>query len=139
MLFFVRFVVGLGDMLPPGKLRGRFFQRFDYIGCKQEVVAWHLAELKRLDPLFAISQFALKVSAAYDRAEAVGIGPDGPRYPGFFDPKEEARIHSEVLQMYRGTGDERMRRLAEAVREYPQERVDAVAQACTSALKPQKK
>jgi|SRR3989344_5655173 len=56
IMFFARFVLWLGDLLPEGKLRGRLFQIVDYIGCRQKVIAWHRAELERLDPMFRLQQ-----------------------------------------------------------------------------------
>ena len=52
--------------------------------------------------------------------------------------EEEARVHSNILDRYKQTGAERMQRLDQAIRKYPQERVDAVTQACASALKQRK-
>ena len=109
-----------------------------YNYCEKKVVAWHLVELKKLDPLFALSQEALRISAAYDQAEAAGIGPDDPRYPDIFgfygiNSRGKARVHSDIFARLK------KKRLDEAIREYPQERVDTVMQACADALKPEKK
>jgi len=113
-MFFARCVVYLVGLLPQ---EGRFWREVrlmsGYYDCEEKVVEWHRVELERLDSRFRYQQECLRQ----------------------IDWKEEARVHADVLDRYRKTGPERMRRLEEAIREYPQERVDAVTQACVSALK----
>lgn len=147
-LFFAWCVVSL----LPDPARFRFFRgarilawrysRF-YENCKKTVAAWHLAELKRLSPLFDLTLQVLGYADAEIVAEANGIKPFDSNYPdmsrfGSINWKEEATVHADVLATYRKTGRERMKRLEEAVKlmdDYPQERVDAVTKACVSALK----
>lgn len=117
---------------------------FDYNECKRKVIAWHKAKLEDFDPLYRTQQAGLRLVAAREKAHSEGIGPLDPRYPDIedfmpIDWDEETRVHGDILAAYRKTGDLRMQRLAEAVEEYPQERVDAVTQACVSALKPEQR
>lgn len=151
-MFFTRCVVYLGGFLPKqSKFSAKLRLLFDYYSCKERVVAWHKVELEKLDAGFRIEQAGIRLVAAREKAIAEGIGPLDPRYPDlddflrregwegdvkFFDPfAGEDFDPKAVLKTYRATSGERMRRLDEAVRAYPQERVDAVTQACVSALK----
>ena len=145
MLFFARCVVYICGFLPKQPNQARFSAHvrlvLGYHDCVQKVAAWHRSELEKLDPLYRLLQERLALGAAYDKAESEGISPMDPRYPSSFgfseiDWEEEARVHSSILGNFKETGAERMRRLDEALREYPQERVDAVTRACVSALKP---
>jgi len=143
-MFFERFVLYVAGLLPKrSKLYRHFCLVFNRNACEEKVVTWHRAELERMDWRFRFQQNSLRLVAARDRALAEGIGPSDPRYPSIedfhrIDWEEENRVHSDILDRYKKTGAERMRRLDEAVREYPQERVDAVTQACVSALKKEK-
>ena len=86
-MFFERFALWLSDLLPKGKLRGHFFQIIDYIGCRQKVIAWHQAELERLDPMFRLQQNSLRLIAAREKARAEGVDPMDVNYPSIFDSK----------------------------------------------------
>ncbi|MFA6519775.1 MAG: hypothetical protein WCT41_03055 [Candidatus Paceibacterota bacterium] len=125
-------------------LHQSFRIRFHHRECERRIVAWYKAELERLDPDYALDTLGLRFAGAERVAEEAGISPDNPQYSilinSMMDPREEARVHSEILEQYRRTGGIRMRRLATAVdmddaKDYPQERVDAVTKACMSALK----
>lgn len=85
---------------------------FDYYGCKRKVIAWHKTKLEKLDPLYRMEQAGLRLMMAREEAHAAGIGPSDPRYPGIND---FVSIDWD--------------------KKYPQERVDAVTEACVSALK----
>ncbi|OYV63604.1 MAG: hypothetical protein B7X03_01135 [Parcubacteria group bacterium 21-58-10] len=141
-MFFARCVVWVVERLPKSKFRREAGLILNYADCRKKVIAWHRTELGRLNADFDLQQAALKLVAAMDKAHAEGVKPDDPKYPDiwdYIDWREEVRTNSYILNRFRKTGDERMQRLAEAIREYPQERVDAVMQACQDALKPEKK
>ncbi|MCR4276164.1 MAG: hypothetical protein NUV90_02145 [Candidatus Parcubacteria bacterium] len=144
MLLFARLVVWVGEFLPEdSKFTRHFCLVFSHNDCKQKVIEWHRTELEKLDLWYRLQQDSLRLVAAREEAIAKGIGPMDPRYPNIFDFsgiawKEEGRVHADILDRYKKTGAERMRRLDEAIRNYPQERVDAVTQACRDALKPEK-
>lgn len=168
-MFFARCVVYLGGLLPKkSKFSAQLRLLFDYYYCTGKVVAWHKAELERLDAGFRIEQAGIRLVAARGKAIAEGIGPLDPSYPDFDDflrhegwegdvrfsnpfageIAEFAQIEQglassaddgfdpkAVMETFRATSDQRMQRLDEAVRAYPQERVDAVTKACVDALK----
>ncbi len=120
MLFFSRCVVVL--VPAKGKISKYFRTLFGYWDCREEVVAWHRTELRRLDPEFRSLQIALRLSAAYDEAEQEGISPLSLEYPdtrNFWHA--EKRFYDDLLkenpETSRAKWDERMQRLADTVTE----------------------
>lgn len=122
MLFFARCVVYVLGLLPEQWRISRELQLvLGYDNCKKRVVAWHRAELEKLDSDFAFQQAGVRLTLARVKAAAAGISPLDPRYPDFrgIDWNAEARVHSDVFQAYKKTSDVRMERLAEAVKKLP--------------------
>lgn len=131
-MFFARCVVYLGGLLPRhSQFSAKPRRLFDYCGCIEKVVAWHRAELKRLDPEFSAQQAASMYAAALEKAEEAGMSPLDPRYPNsddfirregwegdvkFFSPFESENFDPEtVLEAYRATSGEDTRRLVDTV------------------------
>lgn len=52
-LFLARFVVAFVGLLPgKSKFTWKVEVVFDYIGCREKVIKWHLFQLEKLDPKF---------------------------------------------------------------------------------------
>jgi hypothetical protein len=52
-----------------------------YYGLQKKVVAWHQAELKKLDPVYEIQQASIQLVAARKKAYRNGVSPMDPKYP----------------------------------------------------------
>ena len=90
LLFFARFVVWMDTFLPRQsrlslKVSRYFRSMFDYYDCKKRVIAWHRAELERMDADYCIQQASLRLIVAREKAQAEGIGPLDSRYPVMHD------------------------------------------------------
>ena len=80
-------------------VRGRFSRLWRYLRVvlgyydgKDKLVAWHQAELEKLDPMSKLQQDGLRLVAAQEKAEAEGVSPTDPKYPSFSDYREHERI-----------------------------------------------
>ena len=68
-----------------GKFSGCFRLLFDYDDCRKKVVAWHRAELEKLDHVFQIPQAAFKLAVAREKAREREVGPLDENYQTLFD------------------------------------------------------
>ncbi len=59
--------------------------RTAYFKAQDEVIAWHRAELERLDYRFRTKMGQDRLMTARKEANARGISPTDPRYPDVFD------------------------------------------------------
>ncbi|MDP1707375.1 MAG: hypothetical protein Q8L30_02375 [bacterium] len=88
MLFFARcMLVLLPDPRQFRSLLGvkvfswRYFSFYEK--CEKRVAAWHRAELRKLDPMFQLTEEVLGYADAQIEAERKGIKPFAPDYPQF--------------------------------------------------------
>ncbi len=85
-MFFQYYWFHLLGLLPArGRLPRYLRAVLGYYDCKDSLIAWHRAELEKLDSNFSLQQAGLRLVAAREKALAEGIGPDDPRYPDIFD------------------------------------------------------
>ncbi len=81
--FFAFLVVSL--MPAEGKFSRHFRLLLDYHNCQKKVVAWHRAELEKLDLIFQLQQSAFKLAVAREKAREAGVRPLDPDYPTLLD------------------------------------------------------
>jgi len=81
LLFWSLIVVTIVGILPQGSwITWRIRWMLDYTGCKERVVAWHFAQLEKLDSNFRLQRAEFKLVAARK-----GMDPRDPKYPDIFD------------------------------------------------------
>lgn len=78
MELFARMFVSIADWLPVDYKFRWEFQRTLYVSCKRKVVAWHHAQLKKLDGIDFMERFTRLAALEKTRKEkGIGIILDG--------------------------------------------------------------
>ena len=86
MLFLAQCIVIIVRIFPKNwKFSWRLRWLLYYNECEKRVIAWHKAELEKLDSGFRLQQAEFKLVAARTKAHREGIEPEDPRYPDIFD------------------------------------------------------
>jgi hypothetical protein len=99
MLFFARLWVAIIGLVPEKWQSTEFMRNVrvfsNYYYFRGLVIAWHQAELERLDLGFGLQQACLRLVAAREEAHAKGIGPLDPKYPAldlFHIPRSTSKM-----------------------------------------------
>jgi len=92
-MLFSRFVVFLFGLLPEKNKAVRDLSYIlNYGECRQRVIAWHNAELKKLDCNSRLQQTFHRLVVSRERALAAGVGPIDACDPDILDYYPQKRV-----------------------------------------------
>lgn len=95
-MFFTRFWFYLLGLL---SARGRFSRYvrvvFGYYDCRDKIVAWHLAEIEKLDLSFRLRRMKRQLDGSHGQTREAEVSPSSSSYPRFFDSQPPPHLRSK--------------------------------------------